>query len=101
MSLPSIISRSRHLVGGLLLATAPLLGAQQAATSPDAPVPLDSAVLSGRLPNGLRYLLRRNGRPEKRVSLRLVVNAGSVLEDDDQRGLAHLVEHMAFDGTRR
>ena len=45
--------------------------------------------------------MRRNGEPADRVELRLVVNAGSVLEDDDQRGLAHFVEHMAFNGTRR
>ena len=55
---------------------------------------------AGALPNGLRYYVRANARPEKRAELRLVVNAGSVLEDDDQRGLAHFVEHMAFNGTR-
>ena len=54
----------------------------------------------GRLPNGLRYYIRANRQPEKRAELRLVVNAGSVLEDDDQRGLAHFVEHMAFNGTK-
>jgi zinc protease len=53
----------------------------------------------GRLPNGLRYYVRKNGRPEKRAELRLVVNAGSVLEDPDQLGLAHFTEHMAFNGT--
>ncbi|MEP7382482.1 MAG: insulinase family protein [Gemmatimonadota bacterium] len=65
------------------------------------PIPADSAVRSGRLPNGLRYYVRRNARPEQRVELRLVVNAGSVLEDADQRGLAHFTEHMLFNGTRR
>ena len=54
----------------------------------------------GRLENGLRYYIRRNPRPAKRAELRLVVNAGSVLEDDDQLGLAHVVEHMAFNGTK-
>ncbi len=62
-------------------------------------LPVDPAVTVGRLPNGLRYFIRRNARPEKRADIWLVVNAGSVLEDDDQRGLAHLVEHMAFNGT--
>ena len=55
----------------------------------------------GTLANGLRYYVRRNARPEQRAELRLVVNAGSILEDADQRGLAHFVEHMAFNGTRR
>ena len=53
----------------------------------------------GRLPNGLRYYIRENRQPQARAELRLVVNAGSVLEDDDQRGLAHFVEHMSFNGT--
>ena len=51
------------------------------------------------LPNGLHYYVRKNGKPEHRAELRLVVNAGSILEDDDQQGLAHFVEHMAFNGT--
>ena len=63
------------------------------------PMPLDSAVTIGRLPNGLRYYIRENHQPAHRAELRLIVNAGSVLEDPDQRGLAHMVEHMAFNGT--
>ena len=51
------------------------------------------------LPNGLRYFLRQNGRPAKRVSMRLAVDVGSIQEDDDQRGLAHFLEHMAFNGS--
>ena len=66
----------------------------------DAPLPPDPAVRTGTLPNGLRYYIRKNSRPENRVELRLVINAGSVLEDDDQRGLAHFLEHMAFNGTK-
>ncbi len=54
---------------------------------------------TGRLPNGLRYFLRQNGRPAKRVSMRLAVDVGSIYEDDDQRGLAHFLEHMAFNGS--
>ncbi|HEX2207567.1 MAG TPA: insulinase family protein [Longimicrobium sp.] len=61
----------------------------------------DTSVIRGVLPNGLTYYVRRNAEPQKRAELRLVVNAGSVLEDDDQRGLAHFLEHMAFNGTRR
>ena len=62
-------------------------------------LPIDPAVTVGRLDNGLRYFIRANERPEKRAELRLVVNAGSVLEDGDQLGLAHFLEHMAFNGT--
>jgi zinc protease len=65
-----------------------------------APVPVDPRITVGTLPNGLRYYLRVNKQPEGRAELRLVVNAGSILEDDDQRGLAHFVEHMCFNGTR-
>ena len=64
-----------------------------------ASIPIDPAVAIGVLPNGLRYYIRVNHRPENRAELRLVVNAGSVLEDSSQRGLAHVVEHMAFSGT--
>ena len=73
--------------------------AVQAATL-DQTVPVDPLITVGTLPNGLRYYIRANGHPQGRAELRLVVNAGSVLEDDDQRGLAHFVEHMAFNGTR-
>ncbi len=62
-------------------------------------LPIDPAVRSGKLTNGLRYVIRENKRPENRAELRLVVDAGSVLEDEDQQGLAHFVEHMAFNGT--
>lgn len=65
------------------------------------PLGLDPAVLTGTLPNGLTYFVRRNAEPRARAELRLVVDAGSVLEDDDQRGLAHFLEHMAFNGTER
>ena len=67
----------------------------------DGPLPFDPAVTQGVLANGMRYYIRENHKPEKRAELRLVVNAGSVLEDEDQRGLAHMVEHMAFRGTKR
>ena len=63
-------------------------------------LPSDPAVTIGTFPNGLRYYIRKNKRTEGYAQLRLVVKAGSVLEDDDQRGLAHFVEHMAFNGTR-
>ena len=71
-----------------------------AAEVADEALPLDPAVTAGRLPNGLSYYIRQHAEPHQRAELRLAVNAGSILEDDDQRGLAHFVEHMAFNGTR-
>jgi zinc protease len=62
-------------------------------------VPFDKAIHTATLPNGLKYFVRQNDRPAKRVSLRLGVKAGSLNEADDQLGLAHLIEHMAFNGS--
>ncbi|QJE03647.1 insulinase family protein (plasmid) [Massilia forsythiae] len=70
-----------------------------AALDLQAPVPIGSQVKVGKLANGLTYYIQRNGKPAHRVELRLVVKAGSVLEDDDQQGLAHMVEHLAFNGS--
>src|SRR5688572_13954369 len=63
--------------------------------------PLDPQIKRVVLPNGLTYYLMKHKKPEQRAHLWLAVNAGSVQEDDDQRGLAHFVEHMAFNGTKR
>jgi zinc protease len=63
-------------------------------------IPFDSKVKMGKLSNGLTYYIRANQKPEKKVELRLVVNAGSILEDNDQQGLAHFTEHMSFNGTK-
>jgi zinc protease len=106
------VARAVHhaLILSALLVVAPLLRAQQGADSAamaalarraDAVLPFDTKARVGRLPNGIRYFIRENARPEQRVELRLVFSVGSVLEDDDQRGLAHVLEHMAFNGTRR
>jgi zinc protease len=62
-------------------------------------LPVDSRITTGQFENGLRYWIRENREPKNRADLRLVVHAGSVLEDQDQRGLAHLVEHLAFNGS--
>src|SRR5215212_1424395 len=73
------------------------------ATAPIAlttPLPTDSKVRIGSLPNGIKYYIRKNAKPEKRAELRLVVNAGSTLESNDQLGFAHFVEHTAFNGTK-
>jgi zinc protease len=62
-------------------------------------LPFDAAVRTGALPNGLRFFIRQNPRPATRLSLRLAVKAGSLFESDDQQGLAHFLEHMAFNGS--
>ncbi|MFD0964036.1 M16 family metallopeptidase [Pseudofulvibacter geojedonensis] len=63
-------------------------------------IPSDPSVVQGTLSNGMKYYLKNNGKPADKVELRLVVNAGSILEDDDQQGLAHFMEHMNFNGTK-
>src|SRR5437016_7379173 len=94
------------LAAMVVLATCLSGTAQQPATASTqslaltAPMPVDPKITIGKFANGMRYYIRRNKKPEKRAELRLVVKAGSILEDDDQQGLAHLVEHMAFDGTK-
>ena len=67
----------------------------------DQPLPLAPDLKKGVLPNGLTYYIRKHGKPEKRVRLWLAVNAGGMLEDADQNGLAHFDEHMSFNGTKR
>ena len=63
-------------------------------------LPVDDQVIIGKLPNGLTYYIRKNVEPKNKAELYLVNKAGSVLETDDQQGLAHFTEHMAFNGTR-
>lgn len=62
-------------------------------------IPVDEHVRTGVLPNGMRYYLRDNEKPDNRVAMRLVVQVGSVQEEEHEQGLAHFVEHMAFNGT--
>ena len=62
-------------------------------------LPVSPLVNTGKLANGLTYYIHKNPRPENKLELRLVVKAGSMLEDDDQQGLAHFTEHMAFNGS--
>jgi zinc protease len=64
------------------------------------PIPSDPKVKIGKLDNGITYYIKVNKKPEKRMELRLAVNAGSVCETDGQQGLAHFVEHMCFNGTK-
>lgn len=83
----------------LLLAAPAFIYAQENFSTTN--IPLDPAVRTGKLKNGLTYYIRKNAKPENKVDLRLVVNAGSLMEDDDQQGLAHFMEHMNFNGTKR
>ena len=85
---------------GIATAQTPAIPPNVLAAKLDDAVPVDPQITVGTLPNGLRYYIRVNHQPDKRAELRLAVNAGSVLEDNDQRGLAHFVEHMSFNGTQ-
>lgn len=62
-------------------------------------IPIDPSVRMGQLPNGMRYYIQQNKKPENRAEIRLGINAGSMQEDEDQLGLAHFVEHMCFNGS--
>lgn len=73
----------------------------QSTSEDDALLPVDSRVRTGVLDNGLTYYVLEHKKPEKRAHLWLAVNAGSLQEDDDQQGLAHFLEHMAFNGTEK
>lgn len=74
--------------------------AAQAVPAVTQALPVDPEVTTGQFDNGLKYYIRKNNLPAGRAELRLVVNVGSVVEDKDQLGLAHFVEHMAFNGTK-
>lgn len=76
-----------------------MAGLLQAQLQPGDRLSLDPKVKTGKLDNGLTYFIRQNKKPEQKVELRLVVNAGSMMEDEPQQGLAHMAEHMAFNGT--
>ncbi|MGC4037853.1 MAG: insulinase family protein [Chitinophagaceae bacterium] len=85
------------VVGCLLIILSLQTNAQLNLTQP---LPVDPNVKVGKLANGLTYYIRKNSKPEKKAEMRLAVNAGSILEADDQQGLAHFTEHMAFNGSK-
>src|SRR6187401_2345805 len=97
----SRIPRLASIAAVVVCAAATGLLAQQAQPSinPQDIIPFDAAVRTATLPNGLKICVRHNEQPAKRVALRLAVKAGSIDEADDQQGLAHLIEHMAFNGS--
>lgn len=84
----------KHVIAFLLAMIPFLLFAQ------NTKIPVDPKIKSGVLPNGLKYFIIQNKKPEKKIELRLAINAGSILEDKDQLGLAHLMEHMNFNGLK-
>lgn len=71
-----------------------------AQTKMDNKIPIEASVKIGKLSNGLTYYIKNNGKPANKVELRLAINAGSILEDEDQLGVAHFMEHMNFNGTK-
>ena len=83
----------------LLTSLAPARAASHPGVSPDEKVPIDPALVVGTLPNGLSYIIRQHKNPEGRVSIWLHVSTGSFNETESTRGLAHYLEHMAFNGT--
>jgi len=83
----------------LVMSSCGTLGKEDESGKNEPEIALDPDVRSGVLDNGLSWYIRPNSEPEQRASLRLVVDAGSILEEDDQQGLAHFCEHMAFNGT--
>jgi zinc protease len=95
-SLPLLLLLSVGLISTSVFAPAAEALVVPGATSG---LPIDKAVVWGRLKNGIRYALLANDQPKEKVSLRLLVTSGSMLEDDIQLGLAHYLEHLAFNGT--
>ena len=89
----------KFIISSLLLLSTTLLSAQTSFDLKSA-IPQDPKVSKGVLENGMTYYVRANENPKNRAELFLVVKAGSIDEDDDQQGLAHFAEHMAFNGTK-
>ena len=85
---------------GLLVVMALIAITQVSAQMQMPPIPTDPNVRIGKLDNGLTYYIRHNEKPENRVEMYIAQKVGSILEEPRQRGLAHFLEHMAFNGTK-
>lgn len=94
MRTPSLLVR-RFILAAIMAGCSPVLAQDLKQT-----LPTDPQVVKGTLPNGLTYYIRNNKKPDNKVELRLAVKAGSILEDPDQLGLAHFMEHMNFNGLK-
>src|SRR5260221_439795 len=90
-------SMNKIIAAGLLILSLHTVAGQ---TIKNNSLPLDSAVRTGKLANGFTYYIRKNTEPANRAQLYLVNKVGSILETDDQQGLAHFMEHMSFNGTK-
>src|SRR6266851_1680513 len=102
--MPYRLRRIASVLAFVTLASLPLASRQAPAQAPQTvnlqqALPFDAAVKTGTLPNGLKYYVRKNTRPANRIVLRPAVKTGSLDEADDQQGLAHMLEHMAFNGS--
>ncbi len=84
----------------ILVAVIVVLAVMQVAASREKALPIDPELRIGRLDNGLTYYVRHNEQPKGRAEFWLVQNTGSLVEEDYERGLAHFIEHIAFQGTR-
>jgi len=91
---------SKICLGSALLLTSTSMLTAQKAPALDGKIPMDPNVRTGKLANGLTYYVRHNEEPKDRASFYIVQNVGAILENDNQNGLAHFLEHMAFNGTK-
>lgn len=97
--LPRFFRAAAAGIAAIALSAAIAARPQGQPPNPQDLIPFDPGVRTGTLPNGIKYFIRSNSRPARRISMRLAVKAGSIHESDDQQGLAHVIEHMAFNGS--
>jgi len=98
--------RQNRLISAVLVLTLAAIAAGRAAepiapAMPNlaAPLPVDPSIKIGKLPNGMQYWIRKHNRPEKKIAVWMHISSGSINEDENQRGLAHFLEHLAFNGS--
>jgi zinc protease len=96
----------KKLLASILLCTSAIVLSQEPIENKEktynleSKIPKDTTAIRGELSNGLKYFIKENDRPKNEVIMRLIVKAGHLQEDDNQQGLAHLLEHMGFNGTK-